>query len=326
MPRNHAGAGTDRPITPSAGRCRGGLTTKTHALVDDRGLPLVVAFTPQAGERLPGAAQAASRAASATARTGTPHHPDRAARGQGLFGAGAPRAPAVPRHHRSDPRTDRPDPTPPQQRQPRRTTRHLRRCRLQTPQRRRTHFQPPQTLASPGHPMRQARPDLPRPRRPGQRPPRRSGRGARRTDGTAMESRAIIVAEGVLPAQQDLSADRAFKIVARGSQTGNRKLRDLAQAVSTARHATASQRRLIPRGAEPAVSAAGPGSCDGANYCRVCVVKQGPTASRTGVSGRHGRRSANAPEDNCKRHPRVVQPDFTPNPRHVTFSQNCTSR
>ena len=37
--------------SPTIGRSRGGLTTKTHALVDGRGLPLVIALTPgQAGD------------------------------------------------------------------------------------------------------------------------------------------------------------------------------------------------------------------------------------------------------------------------------------
>jgi transposase len=36
----------DEPIDHAIGRSRGGLTTKTHALVDGRGLPLVIALTP----------------------------------------------------------------------------------------------------------------------------------------------------------------------------------------------------------------------------------------------------------------------------------------
>ena len=40
---------TQRPVEPedhAIGRSRGGLTTKTHALVDGNGLPLVIALTP----------------------------------------------------------------------------------------------------------------------------------------------------------------------------------------------------------------------------------------------------------------------------------------
>jgi transposase len=41
----------DEPDDHAIGRSRGGLTTKTHALVDGRGLPLVIALTPgQAGD------------------------------------------------------------------------------------------------------------------------------------------------------------------------------------------------------------------------------------------------------------------------------------
>src|SRR5690349_3508733 len=41
----------DEPGDHGIGRSRGGLTTKTHALVDGRGLPLVLAVTPgQAGD------------------------------------------------------------------------------------------------------------------------------------------------------------------------------------------------------------------------------------------------------------------------------------
>lgn len=41
----------DEPPDHAIGRSRGGLTTKTHALVDGRGLPLVIAVTPgQAGD------------------------------------------------------------------------------------------------------------------------------------------------------------------------------------------------------------------------------------------------------------------------------------
>ena len=35
----------DEPVDHGIGRSRGGLTTKTHALVDGRGLPLVIAVT-----------------------------------------------------------------------------------------------------------------------------------------------------------------------------------------------------------------------------------------------------------------------------------------
>ena len=45
------GAEGDEPDDHAIGRSRGGLTTKTHALVDGRGLPLVLALTPgQAGD------------------------------------------------------------------------------------------------------------------------------------------------------------------------------------------------------------------------------------------------------------------------------------
>jgi transposase len=41
----------DEPADHAIGRSRGGLTTKTHALVDGRGRPLVIALTPgQAGD------------------------------------------------------------------------------------------------------------------------------------------------------------------------------------------------------------------------------------------------------------------------------------
>jgi transposase len=41
----------DEPDDHAIRRSRGGLTTKTHALVDGRGLPLVIALTPaQAGD------------------------------------------------------------------------------------------------------------------------------------------------------------------------------------------------------------------------------------------------------------------------------------
>ncbi len=39
-------AGRDEPGDHAIGRSRGGLTTKTHALVDGNGLPLVIAVTP----------------------------------------------------------------------------------------------------------------------------------------------------------------------------------------------------------------------------------------------------------------------------------------
>lgn len=53
--RIRALGGTNRTITASddhgIGRSRGGWTTKTHALVDGRGLPLVVVVSPgQAGD------------------------------------------------------------------------------------------------------------------------------------------------------------------------------------------------------------------------------------------------------------------------------------
>ena len=60
MPTSHTGAPSNDKHSPrragepddhSIGRSRGGLTTKTHALVDGRGLPLVIALTPgQAGD------------------------------------------------------------------------------------------------------------------------------------------------------------------------------------------------------------------------------------------------------------------------------------
>jgi len=50
MTRFYAAGATNRAIMRSA-RSRGGLTTKTHALVDGRGRPLVIALTPgQAGD------------------------------------------------------------------------------------------------------------------------------------------------------------------------------------------------------------------------------------------------------------------------------------
>lgn len=48
----------------------------------------------------------------------------------------------------------------------------------------------------------------------------------------AMSTRAVIEqAKGVLIAQQHGSVGEAFDIVSRASQTGNRKLRDIAQAI-----------------------------------------------------------------------------------------------
>lgn len=45
------GRRADEPADHAIGRSRGGLTTKTHALVDGRGRPLVIALTPgQAGD------------------------------------------------------------------------------------------------------------------------------------------------------------------------------------------------------------------------------------------------------------------------------------
>ena len=46
-----SGVRVDEPADHAIGRSRGGLTTKTHALVDGRGRPLVIALTPgQAGD------------------------------------------------------------------------------------------------------------------------------------------------------------------------------------------------------------------------------------------------------------------------------------
>ncbi len=48
---NSSGRRRDEPDDHGIGRSRGGLTTKTHALVDGRGRPLVIAVTPgQAGD------------------------------------------------------------------------------------------------------------------------------------------------------------------------------------------------------------------------------------------------------------------------------------
>jgi transposase len=44
--RRGRGDGQDEPGDHAIGRSRGGLTTKTHALVDGRGRPLVIALTP----------------------------------------------------------------------------------------------------------------------------------------------------------------------------------------------------------------------------------------------------------------------------------------
>ena len=47
----NSGLRGDEPGDHAIGRSRGGLTTKTHALVDGRGLPLVLILTPgQAGD------------------------------------------------------------------------------------------------------------------------------------------------------------------------------------------------------------------------------------------------------------------------------------
>ena len=131
---------SDRVAEPedhAIGRSRGGLTTKTHALVDGNGMPLVIAVT--LGRRT-----TPRRCRSSLRSCGLPGSDlavrgrrRRAARGQGLLSAWPPGAPALTGNHRGDPRTFRPDPAPQEQGLTRRPTRRLRRQRLQEPQRRR---------------------------------------------------------------------------------------------------------------------------------------------------------------------------------------------
>ena len=104
----------DEPDDHAIGRSRGGLTTKTHAARRRRTAGRWCSFvTPGAGRGLTGPAAAAGPARGRSHRTGSaPHHPDRAAGGQGLLQPQAPRPAASPRHHRRHPGTRRPGRAP----------------------------------------------------------------------------------------------------------------------------------------------------------------------------------------------------------------------
>jgi hypothetical protein len=152
----------DEPGDHGLGRSRGGLSTKIHAAVDGRGRPLAILLTPgQSGDAPMMLAPARCDPGRAAPRPAT--DPPGAGSGrQGLFVAGDPRPPTRTRHRHRDPGTQHPDPEPQPPRLSRRATRQLRQDRLQSQKRRRTRLQHHQTLARPGHPLRQTRHHLPR--------------------------------------------------------------------------------------------------------------------------------------------------------------------
>ena len=157
----------DEPGDHAIGRSRGGLTTKTHALVDGNGLPLVIAGTPGQANDSPALPKLLAELRVPRHGPGRPRTTPQAVRADKAYSPpGASRDVALTAHHRRHPRTLRPDRSPKEQRLTRWPSRQLRRRRLQKPQRRRTGLQPHQELAGPGHPLRQTRPGLPRRRRP----------------------------------------------------------------------------------------------------------------------------------------------------------------
>ena len=131
------------PADHALGRSRGGLSTKIHQLADGHGRPLVLLIGPgQAGD--------------------APMFPHVMAHlHRGLSAATADAA-----HRRGHPRTVGSARPPQTTRISRRAAGQLRPDRLPQPKRRRTRLLPGQTMARTGHPLRQARPDLPRRGRP----------------------------------------------------------------------------------------------------------------------------------------------------------------
>ena len=118
----------DEPDDHAIGRSRGGLTTKTHALVDGNGLPLVIAVTPGQANDSPALPKLLAELRVPRIGPGRPRTTPQALRADKAYSArGSPRAPALTGHHRGDPRALRPDPAPQEQGLTRRPARRLRR-------------------------------------------------------------------------------------------------------------------------------------------------------------------------------------------------------
>ena len=187
MTRIRRSGGTNRAITASAGPA-GGLTLKTHALVDGQGRALVLIVSPGQANDSPILPKLLDELRVPPLWSGpATDHPGLPAWRQGVLRTRPPIAAALARHHSRDPRTRGSDRPPQAQRLPRRPAGQLRRPGLQALQRRRAVLRPHEELTRPGQPLRQARPRLPRRRRPRRDPglapitsetrPRRRGRG-----------------------------------------------------------------------------------------------------------------------------------------------------
>ena len=158
------------PADHALGRSRGGMSTKVHRLVDGRGRPLVVLVAPgQAGDS-PMLAPVLAQLRVARAHPGRPRTRPSRLIGDKAFSSRAHRALLLRRGIIADRRALRPVHPPPSPRPPRRPAVGLRRPDLQAAQRRRARVQPAQGLARPGHPLRQARPHLPRRSSPASNP------------------------------------------------------------------------------------------------------------------------------------------------------------
>ncbi len=146
---------TDEPDDHVIGRSRGGLTTKTPALVDGLGRPHADRHPGQAGDS-PVLPKLLAKLRVARPRP-TADPPPGAAR-QGVL----PPRPPLPRHHRWHPRTGRPDQAPQEPRLPRWATDHRRRRGRQEPQHGRAVLQPEEALTDAHQPLPQENLNLPR--------------------------------------------------------------------------------------------------------------------------------------------------------------------
>ena len=167
----------DEPDDHAIGRSRGGLTTKIHALTDQREAPVAVRLTAgQAGDN-PQLAPLLDDYAAACKHQGASGRDFR------LLGDKAYSHPSTrtelrcqknQTHHS---RAQRPDRSTQGQRIDRRSPARIRRRSLRAAQHRRTRLQPAQAVARRRDPLRQIRPDLPRRRPTGlRRHPRPRGR------------------------------------------------------------------------------------------------------------------------------------------------------
>lgn len=87
-----AGVRSDEPADHAIGRSRGGLTTKTHALVDGNGLPLVIALTPGQANDSPALPRLLAELRVPRAGKGRPRTRPESLRGDKAYSARAHRA------------------------------------------------------------------------------------------------------------------------------------------------------------------------------------------------------------------------------------------